>query len=185
MQLKLDRPVIKALSNDTRVSILKALKSRRHTQSELASYLDLSVPTVKEHLAALEKAALVERHDEGRKWKYYSLTRTAKHIFEPEQVNIFLVLGIFILSVAGSVYAYFGRFVDVSPRPAMLAESVGTAESMDVVATAAVPPGPSFISQYGYLFFGFVAAAALVLLGFFLYRRIKKKELLGKYLTKE
>ena len=65
MQLKLDKTVIKALSNDTRISILKALKSRRHTQSELATYLDLSVPTVKEHLLALEKAGLVEMHDEG------------------------------------------------------------------------------------------------------------------------
>jgi len=106
MDVKLDKSALKALSNDTRVDILKELQRRRHTQSELAEELELSVPTIKEHLIALEKAGLVEMHDEGRKWKYYSLTKKSKAILAPESVNIFIVLGTFILSVIGGVYSY-------------------------------------------------------------------------------
>ncbi len=78
MDIRLDKETFKALASATRIDVLKLLGQRNHMQSELASALGLSVPTVKEHLSALEKAGLVERHDEGRKWKYYSLTKRAR-----------------------------------------------------------------------------------------------------------
>ena len=72
-------------------------------QSELAEALNLSVPTVKEHLDAMKKAELVEVKDEGRKWKYYELTKKGKAILEPEDIKIWIVLSLFILAVVGGL----------------------------------------------------------------------------------
>lgn len=106
MDISLDKETFKALASSTRVDVLKLLGQRRYMQSELASMLDLSVPTVKEHLSALEKAGLVEKHEEGRKWKYYSLTKKGHGVLHPEELKIFIVLGLFCLSVVGGVLTY-------------------------------------------------------------------------------
>ena len=53
-KITLEKDVFKALASDTRIAILKILDKRRHTQSELAVTLKLSVPTVKEHLNKAE-----------------------------------------------------------------------------------------------------------------------------------
>src|SRR3990172_656044 len=110
MDIRLDKETFKALASETRVDVLKLLGQRRHMQSEMASALGLSVPTVKEHLDALEKAGLVERHEEGRKWKYYSLTKKGKGVLNPEEMKIWIVLGLFILSFVGGVVTMFRSF---------------------------------------------------------------------------
>jgi len=92
MDIRLDKETFKALASQTRVDVLKLLGQRRYMQSEIASVLNFSVPTVKEHLSALEKAGLVERHDEGRKWKYYSLTRKGHGVLHPDELKIWIVL---------------------------------------------------------------------------------------------
>ena len=101
MNVKLDSRTIKALASKSRIDILKALRERKHMQTELADYLSLSVPTIKEHLGALQEAELVERFDEGRKWKYYGLTKKGKAVLEPEETRIFLMLALTILSMIG------------------------------------------------------------------------------------
>ena len=53
-KIVLDQDTFKALATGTRVKILKTLDKRRHTQSELSAVLKMSVPTIKEHLSALE-----------------------------------------------------------------------------------------------------------------------------------
>jgi len=106
-KIELDQKAFKALAASTRVSILKHLKSRRYTQSELAELLDLKVPSIKEHLQALEKAELVKKIEEGRKWKYYELTAKAKAILDPERKQIFITLVVFLLSANGTVYLFF------------------------------------------------------------------------------
>jgi len=106
-QITLDKTAFKALAVDTRVLILKTLDKRRHTQSELAAVLGLSVPTVKEHLDALVKAGLVERNDEGRKWVYYGLTKKGKAIVNPEEKKFWIVLGTLAFTVVGGATAFF------------------------------------------------------------------------------
>ena|SRR3989344_3739814 len=106
-KIELDQKAFKALAADTRISILKHLKSRRYTQSELAELLELKVPSVKEHLLALESAELVKKVDEGRKWKYYELTSKAKAILDPEKKQILITLAVFLLSAVGTVYLFF------------------------------------------------------------------------------
>ncbi|MBW3019574.1 winged helix-turn-helix domain-containing protein [Candidatus Woesearchaeota archaeon] len=182
MEVKLDKAALKALSNDTRVGILKELQRRRYTQSELAEELGLSVPTVKEHLVALGKAGLVEMHDEGRKWKYYSLTGKSKAILQPESVSIFIVLGTFILSVIGGVYSYI-----ISMR--LAAESFAMEKGVaanDMVATEAIryaaPVGPSFFQLYGVWIFSAIAIISAILFIYFMSKRMSR---LGKILNKK
>ena len=78
--VKLGRHSMKALSQDTRVDIMKLLDERNHTQTEIAEALGMSAPSVKEHVEGLVKAGLIEKLEEGRKWKYFQLTRKGKAV---------------------------------------------------------------------------------------------------------
>ena len=146
-KIVLDQATFKALAAGTRVKILKTLGQRRHTQSELSAVLNISVPTIKEHLSALEKAGLVNRNEEGRKWIYYSLTEKAKCVLDPERKRLWIVLGFFLASVAGTIITvknYFaGQMVALAgsvPEPARMfaAKEAAVEIAQDsVVATAA------------------------------------------------
>jgi DNA-binding transcriptional ArsR family regulator len=139
MELKLDSKTFKALANEKRVDMLKLLGERRHTQSEIASELGLAVPTVKEHLSALVTAGLVEQHDEGRKWKYYSLTKSGKAVLAPEETKIWIMLGVFLLSAVGAVYRFFSLRSIVAPETAMVETFAATEPAADAMAMKAAP----------------------------------------------
>ncbi|MCX6798662.1 MAG: winged helix-turn-helix domain-containing protein [Candidatus Diapherotrites archaeon] len=95
----------KALASDTRASIIKLLQERNHTLSELSKKLSLAAPTVKQHLSILEGAEIIQGLEEGRKWKYYSLTKKGKNIFSPEQsANILVVLCTSIIALGAAIY---------------------------------------------------------------------------------
>ncbi|HLE45608.1 MAG TPA: winged helix-turn-helix domain-containing protein, partial [Thermoplasmata archaeon] len=66
--ITLDQESFKALASEVRVEIMKRLDARRATVTDLSSLLDLSKPTLLEHLEKLQAAGLVKRLDEGRKW---------------------------------------------------------------------------------------------------------------------
>ncbi|MDD5147950.1 MAG: winged helix-turn-helix domain-containing protein, partial [Candidatus ainarchaeum sp.] len=97
----------RALASETRVELIKLLQQRNHTLSELSQKTSLAAPTVKQHLSVLETAGLVELFDEGRKWKYYSLTRKGKKILSKEEPkNILIVLAAGIIGVAATLYSF-------------------------------------------------------------------------------
>ncbi|MEM4336423.1 MAG: winged helix-turn-helix domain-containing protein [Candidatus Woesearchaeota archaeon] len=104
--LKIDRVIIKALSADTRVKILKLLEKRRHTQAELAANLNISPPAIKEHLTILENSGLVLKSDEGYKWKYYLLTEKAKQLLNPEKKKLQVLLIPLIFSIGGILLSF-------------------------------------------------------------------------------
>jgi len=83
----LDEQSFKALSADSRVSILKRLNERRMTLSELSKRLDLKGSTIKEHCTILLNAQLIKKIDEGRKWKYYELTGKGKQVVTPSFIG--------------------------------------------------------------------------------------------------
>jgi len=102
----------KALSSKTRTDLLKMLDERNYTLSELAAKSNMAAPTVKQHTSVLVKTGLIELRDEGRKWKYYALTRKGRKIIESKEkhTNILIILssaivvglvGIVLLSVIG------------------------------------------------------------------------------------
>jgi len=95
-EIVIDRKTLKALGADTRLEILRVLLQRQRTLTELSSILDMSHSTVKEHMQVLEKAELVKRMDEGRKWKYYKLTMKGQKVVAPEEVR-----ALFILALSG------------------------------------------------------------------------------------
>nr|MDO8133896.1 metalloregulator ArsR/SmtB family transcription factor [Candidatus Njordarchaeum guaymaensis] len=64
--------LFKALSDDSRIRILKLLMVRRMCVCEIMAALDIAQPTASHHLGLLEKEGLLERRKEG-KWAYYSL----------------------------------------------------------------------------------------------------------------
>jgi ArsR family transcriptional regulator len=64
--------LFKALSDESRIRILKLLKVRRMCVCEIMAALEMTQPTASHHLGLLEKENLLKRRKEG-KWAYYSL----------------------------------------------------------------------------------------------------------------
>jgi len=103
--ITLDQESFKALASEVRVEIMKRLDARRATVTDLSSLLDLSKPTLLEHLEKLQAAGLVKRLDEGRKWIYYELTGKGRKILHPERVTIVLSLCLSVLMAGVGVFA--------------------------------------------------------------------------------
>jgi len=64
--------VMKALSDPTRVRIIKLLQKKALCVCELQVLLEIPQPAVSKHMKVLEKAALVKGEKNGL-WVYYSL----------------------------------------------------------------------------------------------------------------
>lgn len=137
----LDRRSFEALAVDTRVKILKSLKERRKTLSELSAELGMSVSGIKEHLETLENVSLIKKIDDGHKWKYYELTKKGKDLVGPRELRVMVLLSISLFALVASM------FIMVSaPNPSMMAGMMKIEEpaSADMLrggesAPAAVP----------------------------------------------
>lgn len=93
-KIVLDRKSFEALAVDTRVRILKALRQRRKTLTEISGELGLAVSGVKEHLETLQNAELITRVDDGHKWKYYELTKKGSEIISPKELRVWVLLSL-------------------------------------------------------------------------------------------
>ena len=74
-----DQELLKVLSSHTRITILRNLRKRQMTLTELARILNFCKSTVHEHLMRLLDAGLVYRIT-GRKWIYYRLSRKGNYV---------------------------------------------------------------------------------------------------------
>ncbi|MCP4400587.1 MAG: metalloregulator ArsR/SmtB family transcription factor [bacterium] len=72
MKLEESIAIIKALADNSRLTIVNALSDRPHYVEELAERLDLAVSTVSFHLKKLEKAGLVSKKKEQYYVMFYS-----------------------------------------------------------------------------------------------------------------
>jgi DNA-binding transcriptional ArsR family regulator len=136
-KIVLDRKAFGALAVDSRVKILKALSERRKMLTELSAELKLSASSTKEHLDTLVEAGLIEKFDEGHKWKYYSLTKKGSGIITPgREIRVWVVLGLSIIGMLASSLLMFNAF----PAPAAGAGEV-------VQATALAAPAPSAMNS--------------------------------------
>jgi len=161
MSLSLDRQSLKVLASDTRVDILKVLGKRRMTLSELSKKFGMSVSTIKEHLDSLSGAGLVDKKDEGRKWKYYELTGKGEGLVKPVQTQFYIVLGFSLLLLFSSVYGIFGAVPESMPmRGEMLA---ATAESSVQDAKALSEPVREQFFDYSALFQAGIIVSVLTL----------------------
>ena len=66
--------IFKALSDDTRLRMIKLLHERELCVCELMQVLDMSQPRISRHMSVLKNAGLVEDRREG-KWVHYSLRK--------------------------------------------------------------------------------------------------------------
>ncbi|MEW6723206.1 MAG: winged helix-turn-helix domain-containing protein [Candidatus Micrarchaeota archaeon] len=106
-KIVLDRQSFEALAVDTRVKILKSLKARRKTLSEIAKEQGMSVSGIKEHLETLEKVGLIIKKDDGHKWKYYELTKKGSDIVAPKELRVWILLSISTFALVASMFAMF------------------------------------------------------------------------------
>ncbi len=107
-ELKFDASELKILASDTRVEILKKLKERNYTVSELAQKLGHSKSTLHEHVSRLVEASLVEKADNYTdKWVYYQLSRRGKGLFVDNTKRVVVVLSLLLLIVGGMQLIYF------------------------------------------------------------------------------
>jgi DNA-binding transcriptional ArsR family regulator len=74
-----DEHLLKVLSSNTRLEILKHLSESQMTLTDLSRVLDFCKSTVFEHLKKLYDAGLVHRIT-GRKWIYYRLSKHGHRI---------------------------------------------------------------------------------------------------------
>lgn len=99
-ELKLSSSEFKVLSSKTRTEILKLLKSKNHTLTELSNKFNMSAPSMKQHMEQLVGTELVELRDEGRKWKYYALTRKGQDLAFSEERKTIVLLVISMSAIA-------------------------------------------------------------------------------------
>lgn len=118
--MELDRVAMKALATRTRQDILKLLRQRPYTASELSRLLSKHVTTVAEHLALLERSGMIQR-DEGRKWVYYRLTGKGDSYLNPKNMwslvlalsAVSMVIGTW-LSLQPQFMAYSQRALEIT-----------------------------------------------------------------------
>lgn len=156
-RIVLDEKSFRALSADSRVSILKSLGERRRTLSELSQKLSLGNSTIKEHCDILVQAELIKQIDEGRKWKYYELTQKGKQIIMPslfDEVKVLIVLCLATLIVGGFVFMLLNtltssttmnasseqNFVASEARDQPLLKATAGADSMPEINAAVAQP---------------------------------------------
>ncbi len=65
-------PITKALSDETRLRLLMALRDDELCLCQLIDLLRLAPSTISKHMALLQQAGLVERRKDGR-WHFYRL----------------------------------------------------------------------------------------------------------------
>lgn len=113
----LDKKTFRALSSDTRISILKALKNRRMTVSEISRGLGINKSAVLNHLNKMVEAGLVRRFESENQFVYYDLTEKGRRILKSElRVKIILsVAALSFLSGAIQLYRYVGNML-LSPE---------------------------------------------------------------------
>lgn len=102
----LDRESFKALSSETRISILKALDGKRMTVTQLSEELKISKPALLKHMDALIEAKLISKEEKARKWMYYDLTFKGKNVLHPERVAVTVLLSTAIVSLGGAIFGF-------------------------------------------------------------------------------
>ncbi|MEK6958256.1 MAG: ArsR family transcriptional regulator [archaeon] len=140
-EISLTKNEFKALSSDTRVTILKSLDERNYTLSELAKKLGVAPPTAKQHTTILMQSDLIELKDEGRKWKYYSLTRKGKDLLYSKQKNtsVLIILASSLVMLAG-IAMVFGLAFSITLQSAAMQNDSGT---LMAGASPQIQPSPT------------------------------------------
>lgn len=143
-KLVMDKQRFKIFASDTKRGILKELEKSQLTLTDISRLLKMSPSTVKEHMNELASAGLVIQKDEGRKWKYYELTRTGKQFTSPSEKRIFFMMGLSLLVAAASSWQLIEKLSPQATRFSVQAMESSKAPllaspgAVDIANTAAV-----------------------------------------------
>ncbi|AIG99123.1 winged helix-turn-helix domain-containing protein [Archaeoglobus fulgidus] len=102
---------LEALLSPTRVRILKLLRDRNMTLSEISRSLDMSKSTVSEHIEKLLNAGLVAKNRRS-KWVYVSLTEFGRKVVDGDELFVKIILSIGVALFVGGIceiYRYLTR----------------------------------------------------------------------------
>lgn len=172
----IDRDVLKALSVDTRMDILKILSEGDRTPSDISKKLNKSDATIVEHLESMVKAGLVKKVEQpGKKWVFYTLTERGKGIISSKSRRLIIILSTSLLALLGGAYTfiqpYAGTFQavgrDIVPEAAPLAVNKTLGEG--VVPQITLTP----LYQYISLILIIVGALGLV---YYMFQKTKFKK---------
>lgn len=107
----IDRDVLKVLSAETRMDIIKELKEGARTPSFLSKRLRKSNATIVEHLETLAKVGLVKKTmAPGKKWVFYSLTDRGEGIVSTRNRRLVIILGVSLLMFVGGMASMSGYY---------------------------------------------------------------------------
>ena len=111
-----DRDVLKVLSADTRMDILKELSQGSRTPSDLSKKLGKSNATIVEHLEVLVKSGLVKKIEQpGKKWIFYTLTDRGIGIISSKSRRLVIILVTSFFALAGGIASMSLYLVQTSP----------------------------------------------------------------------
>jgi DNA-binding transcriptional ArsR family regulator len=119
-RITLDKRTIRTLASETRVDILKKIDSRSMTLKDLTDELNISKPTVHEHLTILIESGLVRKVNKNNKWVYYELTEEGREILHSckSPKKIIILLSSTILAFVGGVLEVYRFVKNIFPTPA-------------------------------------------------------------------
>jgi DNA-binding transcriptional ArsR family regulator len=164
-----DREVLKVLSVDTRMDILKMLSEGARTPSHLSEKLNKSDATIVEHLEVLVKAGLVKKVEQpGKKWVFYTLTERGKGIVSSKSRRLVIILATSTLALLGgfaSFFQHYTQFGYFATREEMVKAPLAGAQN---VVSAPLP-------TYLYLSIALFAIGLAGLI-FYFYQKSKFKE---------
>lgn len=102
--LKVDPDLIKCLSSENRLKIMKTLLEKKKRISELNKELKCSEPTIHDHLKDLKDKNLVKKNKISEKRVYYKLTKKGKKIATKESTNVQFLIITTIISFLGGIW---------------------------------------------------------------------------------
>ncbi|MEM3422637.1 MAG: winged helix-turn-helix domain-containing protein [Candidatus Bilamarchaeaceae archaeon] len=168
----MDKKTFKSLTSETRLKILKLLKERNHTITEIAEKLGISKSSAKEHIEILVDGRLVEPVPSSNIWKYYKLTKDGLKLVggeTPQSVVILLATAVigFLMMIYGFSY-YF-----LPPEEGLTVSAPTESHSMMLKTTdAEIHPAPASESQIEWRsLFGFIGILLILLVVFEISRK--------------
>ena len=135
-KITLDKRTIRALASETRVDILEKIDSGSMTLNKLTDDLNISKPTVHEHLTILIESGLVKKVNRDNKWAYYELTDKGTEILHPHKMTKIIVLLSsailsFVVGIAGLYW--FVRSILIFPEEALNLKAIAPYEPVHLI----------------------------------------------------
>jgi len=128
-----DRDVLKVISADTRMDILKELGDGARNPSFLSKKFNKSNATIVEHLHTMEKHGLVKRVEQpGKKFVFYTLTSRGQGIISSKSRKLVIILSVSVLLMFGGVFSlgnYFYGLQSMQIAQIGTTDTTGSAES--------------------------------------------------------